>query len=229
MEENKGKEKVKKPKKRIALKIFAGIAIIVAIVAVLFLINFVRNLVIINDIIAKEKEFKDSTNYSYTSIMYDSNDEENRVTIEHYYKDGKSKMVVDNGENKITVWYDEQTKENIFLNETTKEATVTTSEFMLGNELLYFQDEENKIYYAMTSFIINSNIDEKECYEIINLNDVSYINKEDGTVLKGVYKGAIVNDEKCDSITEYKDWKFNELTDEEMERPNLEGYEVTEN
>lgn len=229
MEENKGKEKVKKPKKRIALKIFAGIAIIVAIVAVLFLINFVRNLVIINDIIAKEKEFKDSTNYSYTSIMYDSNDEENKVTIEHYYKDGKSKMVVDNGENKITVWYDEQTKENIFLNETTKEATVTTSEFMLGNELLYFQDEENKIYYAMTSFIINSNIDEKECYEIINLNDVSYINKEDGTVLKGVYKGAIVNDEKCDSITEYKDWKFNELTDEEMERPNLEGYEVTEN
>lgn len=229
MEENKGKEKVKKPKKRIALKIFAGIAIIVAIVAVLFLINFVRNLVIINDIIAKEKEFKDSTNYSYTSIMYDSNDEENKVTIEHYYKDGKSKMVVDNGENKITVWYYEQTKENIFLNETTKEATVTTSEFMLGNELLYFQDEENKIYYAMTSFIINSNIDEKECYEIINLNDVSYINKEDGTVLKGVYKGAIVNDEKCDSITEYKDWKFNELTDEEMERPNLEGYEVTEN
>lgn len=229
MEENKGKEKVKKPKKRIALKIFAGIAIIVAIVAVLFLINFVRNLVIINDIIAKEKEFKDSTNYSYTAIMYDSNDEENKVTIEHYYKDGKSKMVVDNGENKITVWYDEQTKENIFLNETTKEATVTTSEFMLGNELLYFQDEENKIYYAMTSFIINSNIDEKECYEIINLNDVSYINKEDGTVLKGVYKGAIVNDEKCDSITEYKDWKFNELTDEEMERPNLEGYEVTEN
>lgn len=211
------------------LRFFAGIAIIVAIVAVLFLINFVRNLVIINDIIAKEKEFKDSTNYSYTSIMYDSNDEENKVTIEHYYKDGKSKMVVDNGENKITVWYDEQTKENIFLNETTKEATVTTSEFMLGNELLYFQDEENKIYYAMTSFIINSNIDEKECYEIINLNDVSYINKEDGTVLKGVYKGAIVNDEKCDSITEYKDWKFNELTDEEMERPNLEGYEVTEN
>lgn len=227
MEEKK--EKVKKTKKRIALKIFAGIAIIVVIIAVLFLINFVRNLAIINDIIAKEKDFKYSTNYSYTSIMYDSNDEENRVTVEHYYKDGKSKMVIDNGENKITVWYDEQTKENIFLNETTKEATVTTSEFMLGNELLYFQDEENKIYYAMTSFIINNNIDEQECYKIINLNDVSYINKEDGTVLKGVYKGAIVNDEKCDSITEYKDWKFNELTDEEMERPNLEGYEVTEN
>ena len=163
------------------------------------------------------------------NVKFETVTEENKVTIEHYYKDGKSKMVVDNGENKITVWYDEQTKENIFLNETTKEATVTTSEFMLGNELLYFQDEENKIYYAMTSFIINSNIDEKECYEIINLNDVSYINKEDGTVLKGVYKGAIVNDEKCDSITEYKDWKFNELTDEEMERPNLEGYEVTEN
>ena len=47
--------------------------------------------------------------------------------------------------------------------------------------------------------------------------------------MKNVYKGDIVNDEKCDSVTEYKNWKFNELTEKEMERPNLAEYTVVSN
>lgn len=227
MEENKEeKKKEKKEKKRIGLKILACIAIIVAVIALLLLINFARNLVIINDMIAKQTEFKNSTNYSYISTYYDSNNEENKVNIQISYKDGISRMVVDNGKDDITVWYNEETKECIFLNEGTKEATVTTSEFMLGDELLYFYDEDNKMYYALTSLIVNSNINGNDCYKIIQSNYNTYINKEQGTVQKEVYKGAIVNDEKCDTITEYKDWKFDELTDEDMARPDLTGYTV---
>lgn len=219
----------KKKKKRIGLKILAIIAMAVAVLAILFLINFARNTVIIDDIISKEKEFRNSTNYSYTSVFYDSSDESNKVTIEHYYKDGKSKMIVDNGENIITVWYDETTKENIFLDEQNKQATVTTAESAIGNELLYLQDEENKTYYALASFIVNSNIDGVDCYEVMHLNYVTYINKEDGTILKDIYKGAIVNGEKCDTITEYKNWQFDKLTEEDVERPDLTDYEVINN
>lgn len=228
-EEEVKKEESKKDKKRIGFKILLGIVIVIVALVILFLINFIRNLVILNDLIAKELSFKNSTNYSYTSVYYDTSDEDNKVIIEIYYKDGKSKMILDSGKDKIIVWYDEKTKENIFLNEATKQASVTSSEDMLGDELLYFYDEDNKIYYAMTSFITNSEIDGQKSYKIVNSNDVSYINKEDGTVLKNVYKGAIVNDEKCDSVTEYKNWKFNELTEEEMERPNLAEYTVVNN
>lgn len=225
MEENK-EERKKKEKKRIGLKILACIAIIIAVIALLVLINFARNLVIINDMIAKQKEFKNSTNYSYMSTYYDSNNEEDKVNIQISYKDGISRMVLNNGKDDITVWYNEETKECIFLNEGTKEATVTTSEFMIGDELLYFYDEDNKMYYALISLIVNSNINGNDCYKIIQSNYNTYINKEQGTVQKEVYKGAIVNDEKCDTITEYKDWKFDELTDEDMARPDLTGYTV---
>lgn len=225
MEENK-EERKKKEKKRIGLKILACIVIIIAIIAIFVLINFARNLVIINDMIAKQEEFKNSTNYSYTATYYDSNNEENKVNVQISYKDGKSIMDVDNGKDEITVWYDEKTKESIFLNEGTKEATVTTSEFMLGDELLYFYEEDNKMYYALTSLIVNSNINGNDCYKMIHSNYNTYINKEDGTVQKDVYKGAIVNNEKCDTITEYSNWKFNELTDEYMAKPDLTGYTV---
>ena len=59
----------KNKKKRIGLKIFATIAIIVAILAILFFINFVRNLIIIDDIIDKQSKLKGSTNYSFVSAM----------------------------------------------------------------------------------------------------------------------------------------------------------------
>lgn len=227
MEENKEeRKKEEKGKKRIGLKVLAIIAIIISVMAIFVLINFVRNLVIINDMIAKQEEFKNSTNYSYTATYYDSNNEENKVNVQISYKDGKSRMTVDNGKDEITVWYDEKTKESIFLNEGTKEATVTTSEFMLGDELLYFYEEDNKMYYALTSLIVNSNINGNDCYKIIHSNYNTYINKEDGTVQKDVYKGAIVNNEKCDTISEYSNWKFNELTDEYMAKPDLTGYTV---
>ena len=160
------KEKTKK--KKIGLKVLVIIAIIIVIIAVIVLINFIRNYVIINDIIEKESKFKDLTNYSYVSEYYSSNDENGKTVIEHYYKDGKTKMVVNNNEDRITVWYDEETKENIFLNETTKEATVTSSPFWLGTELLYFNEEDNKIYFALTSFITSEKIEVEVCYTLQN-------------------------------------------------------------
>lgn len=220
------KEKTKK--KKIGLKVLAIIAIIIVIIAVIVLINFIRNYVIINDIIEKESKFKDLTNYSYVSEYYSSNDENGKTVIEHYYKDGKTKMVVNNNEDRITVWYDEETKENIFLNETTKEATVTSSPFWLGTELLYFNEEDNKIYFALTSFITSEKIEGEECYTIQNSGIKASINKEDGTVAKSINGKSIVDGKEYDSITEYKNWQFDKLTDEDMARPDLTGYTVVD-
>ena len=215
-----------KKKRKVGLKAFAIIAIIIVVLAVIFFINFVRNYVILNEIIEKEAKFKDSTNYSYVSEHYNSNDEEDKVVVEHYYKDGNSKIIMDNGENKITVWYDEETKENIFLNETTKEATITSSPFMLGTELLYFNEEDSKIYFALTSFITNDIVNGKDCYNIRNSGIKASINKEDGTVAKAINGKAVIDGKEYDSITGYKNWQFDKLTDEDMKRPDLTGYKV---
>lgn len=221
-------KKKKTSVKKVAFRIFEILAIAIAIIAILFIVNFVRNYTIINDIIEKQENIKNSTNYSYTTTMYNTVNED-KVIIKHYYKDGKSKMKFNNGENDVTVWYDERTKENIFLDEKEKQANITSSEFMLGNELPYFRDEANIIYYSMTFFIINSNLNGKECYEIHDSNSISYIDKESGVLLKEVQKNVKIDDKKCESITEYDNWSFEELSEEEMDKPDLSGYTIVNN
>ncbi len=221
-------KKKKTSVKKVAFRIFEILAIAIAIMAILFIVNFVRNYTIINDIIEKQENIKNSTNYSYTTTMYNTVNED-KVIIKHYYKDGKSKMKFNNGENDVTVWYDERTKENIFLDEKEKQANITSSEFMLGNELPYFRDEANIIYYSMTFFIINSNLNGKECYEIHDSNSISYVDKESGVLLKEVQKNVKIDDKKCESITEYDNWSFEELSEEEMDKPDLSGYTIVNN
>lgn len=221
-------KKKKTSVKKVAFRIFEILAIAIAIIAILFIVNFVRNYTIINDIIEKQENIKNSTNYSYTTTMYNTVNED-KVIIKHYYKDGKSKMKFNNGENDVTVWYDERTKENIFLDEKEKQANITSSEFMLGNELPYFRDEANIIYYSMTFFIINSNLNGKECYEIHDSNSISYVDKESGVLLKEVQKNVKIDDKKCESITEYDNWSFEELSEEEMDNPDLSGYTIVNN
>lgn len=219
----------KNNKKRIGLKIFATIAIIVAILAILFFINFVRNLIIIDDIIDKQSKLKGSTNYSFVSEYYNSYDTNDKLKIEHYYKDGKSIKVYSDNDSKITTWYDEETGETIYLNETNNQQTTTNSSFLIGNTLPYFQDVENKIYYAMASFIINSSIDGKDCYRIQNLSGISYVDKENGMILREISGSTVIDGKNYDCITDFKNWKFDELTDEDMERPDLTDYEVKSN
>ena len=48
-------------------------------------------------------------------------------------------------------------------------------------------------------------------------------------IVKSINGKAVTNEEKVDSVSEFKDWKFNELTDIDITRPNLIGYEVTNN
>ena len=221
-------EKKKTKKKSIVVKILEILVIVIAIIGVLFIVNFVRNYTIMKDIMEKQKSIKNSTNYTYTTVMYNTVNDD-KVIINHYYKDGKSKMRYNNGESDVTVWFDERTKENIFLDEKDKQANITSSEFMLGNELPYFRDEANIIYYSMTFFIINSNLNGKECYEIHDSNSISYVDKESGVLLKEVQKNVKIDDKKCESITEYDNWSFEELSEEEMDKPDLSGYTIVNN
>ena len=106
-------EKKKTKKKSIVVKILEILVIVIAIIGVLFIVNFVRNYTIMKDIMEKQKSIKNSTNYTYTTVMYNTVNDD-KVIINHYYKDGKSKMRYNNGESDVTVWFDERTKENIF-------------------------------------------------------------------------------------------------------------------
>lgn len=215
---------MEKKKHPILKGILIGTAVVIAILA----IHFMRNYVIISQIAEKQAKLQEKQNYYYlTEHINDS--EAELVVVEFYYKDGKHKKVLDAGENrKITIWVDEETKEAISLFPHAKLAIFSEDAYATKGVIPCFIN--NFIpSYILGSFITNDIIDGKECYKINLSGAKTYIDKSDGTVLKSINGKVIIQNEEYDSITIYRDWKFGELTDEDLARPNLTGYEVKNN
>lgn len=210
----------KKKKKHTFLK---GILILVIIALVLFLIHFARNYVIVDSILARQKALKELTNYSFKMNYIYSN-----VSMEYYHKDNNIIMIRKNSDSeKVIIWSSKDTKEIIFLNP--KELTATVDKENMGESGIYqllprglVLNSENTRGFDFMYFITSETVNGVDCYKVQWLfgEETAWYNKEDGTMVKYNENGY---------ETEYTDWKINQLTDEDMSRPNLMGYEVTIN
>lgn len=214
-------------KKHTVLKIILSIVIILLIV---FLVHFVRNYMIIQEISEKQANINKITNYSYTTEYYSTNNPEEKSITEKYYKDGKSIMVLHpKNQDAIIYWHDEETKETIILNPKKLTATIQQgAEGFLASTMPIvtpFTEEELKI--ACTFLISSEQVEEKKCYKINYGGAKTWIVKKDGLVAKCLNGKVTIDGKDYDTITDYKDWKENQLTDEDMARPNLIGYTVT--
>ncbi len=213
----------KKKKKHTLLK---GILILIIIALVLFLVHFARNYVIIDSILAKQEALQEVTNYSYIVKHKYSN---STTTMEIYHK-GQEQIQVNNMEtNRIILWSSLETKEAIFLNP--KELTATVQSNVEEDTLkvfhnikplgiLYYNEQQTRgldFMYFITSETVNG----IDCYKVQWMlgDETSWYNKE---------SGVLVKQESYGYVTEYTDWKINQLTDEDMLRPNLMGYEINE-
>ena len=87
-------------------------------------------------------------------------------------------------------------------------------------------DSEASRGFEFMYFITSETVNGIDCYKVTWIigGETAWYNKENGRVVKTAIKG-----QKEDYVTEYSNWKFNELTDEDMSRPNLMGYEVKTN
>lgn len=220
------KDGVKKKKHRV----LKTVLIVIIILLILFLVNFFRSYIIASNISEKQQELEKTTNYSYKSVHYSMDDENDKTTMERYYKDGRTMVVLSSGDSrKIIVWYDEQTREFILLNPKDLVAIVEQdSNAIFGNRIAtMFGEGMVKPGCAFMFLISSDQIDEKECYKINWSGATTWINKQDGTIVKEINGKSVINGQEYDDITEWKEWKFNELTDEDLARPNLIGYEIT--
>ena len=67
--------------------------------------------------------------------------------------------------------------------------------------------------YAITS----ENVNGVDCYKVCIGQEKAWYSKENGMIIKYI-NGSLDED--------YSDWKFNELTDEDVARPNLLGFTI---
>lgn len=201
--------------------IFIVLAIAIIVPAVLVIVNTS----VINKIIANQKENVNMQNYSYT---VQSNSTAGMVT-KVYYKDGIKMYVVQNNENNIIIWRNSNTKEMISLTPNTLKAGVEKYEGDDPNTIPYLLDEYASKELKLFSIITSEKVNGEECYKVSSLGQKLWFSKSTGMIVKEM-NGTVVKDGKeMGYVSEFKDWKFNQLTDTDVTRPNLIGYEVTNN
>lgn len=224
--ETKEKKEATK-KKHTALKVILTIIIISLL---LFLVHFARNYIIIQDISQKQADINKIKNFSYTTEFYSTNNPEEKTVTERYYKEGKSIMVVSpKNQDTVIFWHDEETKETIILNPKNLTATIQQGEssFLARSMQIVTPFTEEELKIACTFLISSEQLEEKDCYKINYGGAKTWIVKKDGRVARCLNGKVTIDGKDYDTITDYKDWKENQLTDVDMARPNLIGYTVT--
>ena len=213
---------MEKKKMKLWPKIVLGV---LAVVIVLLTIIVMVNNSIINKIVAKQKENVNRQNYSYT---VQSNSSENTMT-KIYYKDGTRIYVIQNNDRSAIMWSDSNTKEMIAMVPNTLKATIEKYDGYDLASIPYLLDEAMSRILKFSSIITSDTVHGEECYKVSSLGQKLWFSKSTGMIVKKM-NGTVVKDGKEMSyVSEFKDWKFNQLTDIDVTRPNLIGYEVTNN
>lgn len=192
---------------------------VISLILLFFIIHITRNIIIINKLYSKQSKFKENKNYYYIAEYYSSSEDKN--IIEHYYKDGKVMLILNEG--RIINWYDENTKENILIDLDELKADIYKSDYIVGSQLPIYIDENVKnIDTYVNSRITSDKIFEAECYKIEIKEQTVWITKNEGIVVKVINK----SDDDKEKVIEYKNWRINELKDESVLRPDLTNYEI---
>lgn len=213
---------MEKKKMKLWPKIVLGV---LAVVIVLLTIILMVNNSIINKIVAKQKENVNRQNYSYT---VQSNSSENTMT-KIYYKDGTRIYVIQNNDRSAIMWSDSNTKEMIAMVPNTLKATIEKYDGYDLASIPYLLDEAMSRILKFSSIITSDTVNGEECYKVSSLGQKLWFSKSTGMIVKEM-NGTVVKDGKeMGYVSEFKDWKFNQLTDIAVTRPNLIGYEVTNN
>lgn len=213
---------MEKKKMKLWPKIVLGV---LAVVIVLLTIIVMVNNSIINKIVAKQKENVNRQNYSYT---VQSNSSENTMT-KIYYKDGTRIYVIQNNDRSAIMWSDSNTKEMIAMVPNTLKATIAKYDGYDLASIPYLLDEAMSRILKFSSIITSDTVNGEECYKVSSLGQKLWFSKSTGMIVKEM-NGTVVKDGKEMSyVSEFKNWKFNQLTDIDVTRPNLIGYEVTNN
>ena len=213
---------MEKKKMKLWPKIVLGVF---AVVIVLLTIIVMVNNSIINKIVAKQKENVNRQNYSYT---VQSNSSENTMT-KIYYKDGTRIYVIKNNDRSAIIWNNSNTKEMITIVPNLLKATVQKYDSDDSTSIPYLLDASMSRALKLSSIIISDTVNGEECYKVSSIGQKLWFSKSTGMIVKEMNGTGVKDGKEIGYVSEFKDWKFNQLTDIDVTRPNLIGYEITNN
>lgn len=208
-----------KEKKKVKLSVI----ILIVLLSILLIVGiyYLRNYCIINDIFNKQATFKNYTNYSFRTKSYVNHSQP--ITVDYAFKDGNYTFKVANNDNSSLTWYNSKSNEMITISLTEKTATTAIREDFIMMPLPTMGSD--KITLTFSSFISSEMVNGKDCYKIVNNANVQYFNKENGTLVKSVSNSDIDGKETISTV-EFSNFEFNKLTDKDVAKPDLTGYNI---
>mgnify|MGYP005760906743 FL=1 len=202
-------------------KIFKAVLLVIAILIAIYCVFISRNILILNSIQSKARQYIDLKNYSYettgnltdgyTSEFKFSKKDDITRTEATYFSDTEKSFII---------WRNKNENQGILVYPKQQEAIETTfeqSDFGVGNFpiQLAFAGDTIKLL-AFSSIISSEEVNGKDCYVIqISQNSKKWVDKETGLVLKEEINGM---------TTEIVDVQID--TVKEIYKPDLTGYEV---
>lgn len=196
------------------MKLWKKVLIAILIIFIILVILAIWRYNILTDIYEKNNEKFSTSNYYYYSETDDT-------IMESWKKDQITKVNLKqvNGEGDVTIWKNESTgEEYVFYN---KQKIYTESQgAVLGITPAGFSlepDANNRILIAINPivYIGTKEYDNKECYYVKIDEQEEYIEKETGLIIHSTSEIGERN------IT----YRFNDITDEEIEMPDIKQYE----
>ena len=204
MKETKGK----------SLKI---LLIILVAILVIFMIFIIRKVVIFNNLEKTAQTFENSSNY-YASVIQPQGD--SIIVIESYNMDDKHLINMDsyklNSNSHIKLEYYKDKNEEIGIARNGEEAyeieeALYQEKVEVQSLNFYAHDFWSNLGLAFKSTVKSDKCNGEKCYLIENANLKLWVSKDTGLVMRKI-EGSIVN--------EYN-YEFNNVTDEDVRKPEL--------
>ena len=195
------------------MKIWKKILIVIAVIILIYLLITLYKYIVLTKIYERNTESNKVPNRHYYSETEDT-------IMEFWYKDGLMKAHLERKEKvgDMIMWEDSNTGEKyVFWNE--PERLYQEGGQVVANYASMFTESQSKIRLMMAAhpllFIVPTKYDNKQCYYVTMFDIKEKIDKETGlTLLEG-----------NSGIERTLKYTFNDVTDEDVEMPNLSEYE----
>lgn len=211
-------------------KLIIAIITLIIILLLAFLVIFLRNYVLLKDIVNKNYSL-DNFKYVMTS-SYSGSSTDSKIPTYFYKKGDIVKQISKNNSMNTTLelWNDMKSKESITLLPDKKTAIKSSNElisvkipsieYALGS-----LEDLNLPLFCMSTIIKCENVGDIECIVLSDSDDTYYIDKNTGFLVKNEkYEEA----NNSTYTVEYSDIEIGTVSDEDIAKPDLSGYTVNE-
>lgn len=236
------------------IKLWKKILMILLVIVIIFAIIFIRRATILADIDKKVTECENNNKNFYVKSTYETS--KYTMEINRYIKDNVDKLVIektniDGNKAKITaITYPEERKvfteagDNKVMNVYKEKAAIrgahmentTETSYTIFSNPAYSMSVIERIINAIGTRIKSVKVDNKDCYELSSLTNTNflyddnttkmlvYVEKDTGLTLK-IIQEIKENNEK-EQETKKFEYKFNQVTDEDVKEPDNSEYKL---